>query len=109
LARRLAEVLADPALRDRMGRAARARVERAFTWQTVAERTQALYGAVLAERARPAVAPSPAAPDLTARATMVGEEVVTEFPLIRYHSGCCISPSGDLTHPGRGGLEEEHS
>lgn len=109
LARRLAEVLADPALRDRMGRAARARVERAFTWQTVAERTQALYGAVLAERARPAVAPSPAAPDLTARATMVGEEVVTELPLIRYHRGCCILPSGDLHHPGRGGLEEEHS
>ncbi|HEY8532863.1 MAG TPA: hypothetical protein VIL44_03165, partial [Micromonospora sp.] len=65
--------------------------------------------AVLAERARPAVAPSPAAPDLTARATMVGEEVVTELPLIRYHRGCCILPSGDLHHPGRGGLEEEHS
>ncbi len=46
LADRLHHLLADPELRARMGRAARARVEREFTWGVVAERTAALYEAV---------------------------------------------------------------
>ena len=51
LADRLHHLLARPALRDRMGRAARARVEREFTWQTVAARTAALYERLLASHA----------------------------------------------------------
>lgn len=43
LADRLQQLLTDPSLRARMGRAARARVEREFTWATVAARTAALY------------------------------------------------------------------
>jgi D-inositol-3-phosphate glycosyltransferase len=43
LAGRLHALLLRPDLRERMGRAARARVEREFTWPTVAERTAALY------------------------------------------------------------------
>jgi D-inositol-3-phosphate glycosyltransferase len=50
LAAALGRLLADPARRDRMGRAARARVEDAFTWRTVAERTAALYETLLARR-----------------------------------------------------------
>ncbi|HEY8597396.1 MAG TPA: glycosyltransferase [Thermomicrobiales bacterium] len=48
LADRLRLLLAEPALRERMGRAARERVERGFTWDTVVERTAALYGELLA-------------------------------------------------------------
>ncbi|HYN89190.1 MAG TPA: glycosyltransferase [Ardenticatenaceae bacterium] len=47
LAGRLAQLLANPALRAHMGQAARARVEREFTWETVAARTAALYEALL--------------------------------------------------------------
>ncbi|HEY0602620.1 MAG TPA: glycosyltransferase [Herpetosiphonaceae bacterium] len=47
LADRLHQLLADPALRDRMGCAARLRVEQEFTWLTVAERTAALYETLL--------------------------------------------------------------
>ncbi len=43
LADRLGELLDRPELRDRMGHAARTRVERSFTWPTVASRTAALY------------------------------------------------------------------
>jgi D-inositol-3-phosphate glycosyltransferase len=43
LAQRLRALLTDTAARDRMGRAARARVEREFTWPIVAARTAALY------------------------------------------------------------------
>jgi glycosyltransferase involved in cell wall biosynthesis len=43
LAACLQRLLAQPELRARMGRAARARVERDFTWPTVATRTAALY------------------------------------------------------------------
>jgi glycosyltransferase involved in cell wall biosynthesis len=43
LAACLRQLLAQPELRARMGRAARARVERDFTWPTVATRTAALY------------------------------------------------------------------
>ncbi|MDI3342045.1 MAG: glycosyltransferase [Sphaerobacter sp.] len=52
LARRLAQVLTDPALAARLGRAARSRVARDFTWERVGTRTAALYAALLAERAR---------------------------------------------------------
>jgi glycosyltransferase involved in cell wall biosynthesis len=55
LATRLHALLADPALRVRMRAAARARVERMFTWPTVAERTAALYEQVLASRQLAAV------------------------------------------------------
>ena len=43
LAGRLRQLLARPDLRARMGRAARARVEREFTWATTAGRMAALY------------------------------------------------------------------
>ncbi len=48
LAERLADLLARPELQRRMGHAARRRVEREFTWATVAERTAALYETVFA-------------------------------------------------------------
>jgi D-inositol-3-phosphate glycosyltransferase len=47
LAARLHQLLTRPELRERMGRAGRARVEREFTWRTVAERTSALYRTLL--------------------------------------------------------------
>ena len=47
LADRLQRLLSDRALARRMGRAARARVERLFTWRKVAERTAELYESVL--------------------------------------------------------------
>src|SRR5205085_11587143 len=50
LAARLRELLAQPEPCARMGRDARTRVEREFTWSIVAMRTAALYDAVLAER-----------------------------------------------------------
>lgn len=48
LAKSLEDLLGDPIRRERMGRAARARVERLFTWPRVASRTSALYEEVLA-------------------------------------------------------------
>ena len=54
LALALRDLLRDPPRRERMGRAARARVECAFTWATVARRTAALYRDVLAHAAQPA-------------------------------------------------------
>jgi glycosyltransferase involved in cell wall biosynthesis len=51
LALRLRELLTRPELAARLGTAARARVEREFTWERVACRTAALYAALLAERA----------------------------------------------------------
>ncbi len=48
LAAKLEELLSEPEMRARMGRAARARVEREFTWPTVAQRTAALYEALRA-------------------------------------------------------------
>ena len=47
LAEKLGELLRDPQRRRSMGRAARRRVEREFTWPLVAERTAALYDSVL--------------------------------------------------------------
>ncbi|MDI7276463.1 MAG: glycosyltransferase [Anaerolineae bacterium] len=48
LAEKLAVLLDDPDLRQRLGRAARRRVEREFTWARVAERTASVYEAVTA-------------------------------------------------------------
>ena len=50
LAQRLFQLLCEPELRASMGKAARARVEREFTWATVARRTSQLYETVLAEQ-----------------------------------------------------------
>jgi D-inositol-3-phosphate glycosyltransferase len=50
LADHLLHLFAQPQLCEQMGRDARARVEREFTWPIVAMRTAALYDAVLAER-----------------------------------------------------------
>jgi D-inositol-3-phosphate glycosyltransferase len=50
LAERLYRLWAEPAERERMGRAARERVEREFTWQTVARRTAAIYQSLLATK-----------------------------------------------------------
>lgn len=49
LACRLYQLLLQPELRMEMGRAARERVERHFTWSTVASHTAMLYETVLAE------------------------------------------------------------
>jgi glycosyltransferase involved in cell wall biosynthesis len=45
-------LLADPALRERMGRQARARVEERFSWASIARQTRAFYADVIARHAR---------------------------------------------------------
>jgi glycosyltransferase involved in cell wall biosynthesis len=50
LAQALHAILSDTGRRARMGRAARTRVEREFTWDTVAQRTAALYDDLLLAR-----------------------------------------------------------
>lgn len=45
-------LLADPALRERMGRQARARVEERFSWTSIARQTHAFYADVIARHAR---------------------------------------------------------
>ncbi|MCZ7572116.1 MAG: glycosyltransferase [Ardenticatenaceae bacterium] len=56
LADRLHELLTQPELRAEMGRAARARVERKFTWPMVAQHTAMLYEALLASNGPSATA-----------------------------------------------------
>ncbi len=56
LAERLCQLLDDSAGRDRMGGAARARVERGFTWPEVAARTSDLYRELLSQGANPVAA-----------------------------------------------------
>jgi glycosyltransferase involved in cell wall biosynthesis len=51
LARRLYDLLTQPELSERMGQAARLRVEQEFTWPIVAMRTASLYEALLTARA----------------------------------------------------------
>jgi len=51
LAAALNALLADPSLRDRMGRAGRERVERSFAWSAIARQTADLYASLT--RARP--------------------------------------------------------
>ncbi len=53
LARRLEQLLSQPDLRERMGLAARLRVEREFTWRLTARRTANLYEEVLWETGIP--------------------------------------------------------
>ncbi len=53
LAEKLLLLYEQPALSHDMGEAARSRVEREFTWATVARRTAALYEALLADAERP--------------------------------------------------------
>jgi D-inositol-3-phosphate glycosyltransferase len=55
LAAALRQLLTNPALRVEMGRAARQRVEREFTWPVVARRTEALYRELIAKTAEPIV------------------------------------------------------
>ena len=50
LAERLYQLLTQPELCERMGVAARQRVEHEFTWETVARRTADLYETALAAR-----------------------------------------------------------
>jgi starch synthase len=47
LARRVNEVLADPELAARFGKAGRERAVELFSWRTIAERTAALYGTLV--------------------------------------------------------------
>ena len=43
LAMRVNELMRDPQLRDRFGKAGRQRVEQHFSWSAIAEKTKALY------------------------------------------------------------------
>lgn len=52
LAKQLYHLLTHPALRVRIGKAARMRVEHEFTWSTVAQRTAALYETLLTRQNR---------------------------------------------------------
>lgn len=52
LAERLAELLSQPERRAELGRAARERVEREFTWPVVAHRTAQLYQSLLSRNVR---------------------------------------------------------
>jgi D-inositol-3-phosphate glycosyltransferase len=54
LARQLYHLLIHPSLRVCIGKAARMRVEREFTWSTVAQRTAALYETLLVRKSRAA-------------------------------------------------------
>lgn len=55
LAKSLEDLLADPTRRERMGRAARERVERLFTWPEVVSRTSALYDEVMSSACKDGV------------------------------------------------------
>ena len=52
LAARLYQSLTEPELREHMGRVARLRVEREFTWSTVARRTAHLYSELMTQSAQ---------------------------------------------------------
>ena len=43
LAKRIAELMADPGLCEKFGRAGRRRVEETFAWEAIAAQTVALY------------------------------------------------------------------
>ena len=51
LAERIAQIVADPALHERFGRAAVARANRLFTWEKVAAQVEAVYRTVVRESA----------------------------------------------------------
>lgn len=84
LADRLHALLSDTDQRERMGRAARVRVEREFTWPLVAQRTAALYDALLAGRAEPGSMGAEHAPDLVAA---VGAEVAARTLAVESAAG----------------------
>jgi alpha-maltose-1-phosphate synthase len=50
LAARINQLMADPALRAKFGKAGRKRAEEKFAWSKIAEETKALYEALLATR-----------------------------------------------------------
>lgn len=52
IARAILDLLADPARRERMGQAGRARTLATLTWEQTVERTEAIYGALTAARRR---------------------------------------------------------
>jgi alpha-maltose-1-phosphate synthase len=54
LAEKIGRLLADPAQARSMGQAGRKRVEERFSWDSVAERTEGVYGEAVAEFARTA-------------------------------------------------------
>jgi len=84
LAERLHTLLADTAQRERMGHAARARVEREFTWPLVAQRTAVLYEALLAGRAEPGGARDGYAPN---RVATVGAEAAARTLTVESTAG----------------------
>ena len=47
LAERVNELIADPALRERFGRAGRKRAEEKFSWSAIAQKTKALYASLV--------------------------------------------------------------
>lgn len=52
LARRINQLMADPALRTRMGKAGRKRAEEIFSWRSIAKQTHALYASLVGTKAR---------------------------------------------------------
>ena len=66
LAARLELLLGQPALREQLGRAARARVEHDFAWPRAARRTVALYEQLLAARREPILTAATLAPPAAA-------------------------------------------
>jgi glycogen synthase len=50
LAARINQLMADPALRDKFGRAGRKRAEEKFSWSSIALQTKALYESLLCEK-----------------------------------------------------------
>ena len=50
LATRINEVMADPAQRERMGKAGRKRAEELFSWRAIAKQVAALYESLLARK-----------------------------------------------------------
>ena len=52
LAQRINELMADPALRTRMGKAGRKRAEDIFSWRAIAQQTHALYKQLISEKKR---------------------------------------------------------
>lgn len=82
LATRLYQLLSQPDLRERMGQAARLRVERAFTWPVVAMRTDLLYQGLLSAHTQstPAIPIAARQPvPLEARTTRLAAKILTPF------------------------------
>ena len=78
LAARMRRLLTHPALAARMGRAARTRVEREFTWPQVAERTADLYASLLAPQMGRHLLASPRARIAAANLITSSDSIFTE-------------------------------